>query len=64
MFSKIYNKDNRELLSVHNSIYALNEATWKEIQSSKKGVVLSESILTAMIANGVEIIVEIGISKS
>ncbi|GJQ68062.1 hypothetical protein Trydic_g10682 [Trypoxylus dichotomus] len=61
--SKIYNRENQELLSIHNSIYSLWTTSWQEIKSEKKGVILSETIMSAMISSGVEIVIEICISK-
>ncbi|KRT79321.1 hypothetical protein AMK59_8660, partial [Oryctes borbonicus] len=49
MFSKIHNRENQELLSIHNSIYSLWTTSWQEIKSGKKGVLLSETIMDAMI---------------
>lgn len=63
MSSKIYNRGNEELLSIHNSIYPLCETTWQEIKMTKKGVILSETLMAAMIDDGVEVIIEICISK-
>lgn len=63
MSSKIYNKDHQELLSIHNSIYPLSEISWQEIKLARKGVILNETLMAAMIEDGVEVIIEICISK-